>query len=198
MYKNEPVYNGGCIVFIPDYIKPELDRLGLTSDRLYNMSLLEYDKRISVINEFATKMNETMSHKDVRDLLVANKVLYKYLYKTNLYSIPMSVLNVLMDICTTAVNAYDTNAQEDTEFINLYVNNKIDVKSILLNGNKKSELYTTDVMTDTLFIIVHDGFTNFIVNNDSDIKDDLSVRLQDYYVERLGEKSYEKSFLITL
>lgn len=199
MKKNEPKYNRGSIVFIPDYLSKQLSKLGVTSEKLFIIStMLDDSDRYGTINKMGGLLRDNVSSRDIRDIAILNNALYKYLYKIDIRHFPLSALSVLLDICDAAIGEYVSDQNAVTEVVNLYINQKIDIKSILVNGNNKNELYTCDVMTDTLLVIVHDGFTNFIVNNDKEVTDNLSVGLLDYYTQRLGTTSFEKSFLLTL
>jgi len=199
--KNLPEYNKGSIVFVPDYVNKEIAKLGITPEKLYMISTLDVNERYDVMGKLATVLKNGVSGVDIKDISILNHLLYKSLYGTNVNNFPNSALSIMLELCNMASGGYidDINNYNSVkEVINLYVNQKIDVKTILMNGNNKNELYTCDAMTDTLLVIIHDGFTNFIVENDDEVKNSLSVGLLDYYTQRLGKTSYEKSFLLTL
>lgn len=199
MYKNVPKYNSGSIVFIPDYVYKQLTKLGITSEKLYMVASMVTSSDVNnIMNQLAGVLKKGMSTRDIRDIRVMNKVMYKALFNSSLYIPSITALSVLLEICDMATGEYIDDDNNENEVINLYANQKIDIETILMSGNNKNELYTCDVMTETLLVIIHDGFTNFILNNDKKTGKKLSEGLLNYYAQRLGTDSYEKSFLVTM
>lgn len=199
MMKNKPTYNKGSIVFIPDYLSKQLNSLGINAEQLTTIANIQKGvERNSVVNTMGNKLRESMSGNDIKDIINLNTLLYTHLFKLSVNQMPMSALLILIEICSIATDSYYAEPEETVAIANLYNNRKIDIETILMNGNNKNELYTCDVMTDTLIVIIHDGFTNFIVMNNKEVTNNLSTGLLDYYATRLGIDSFNKSFLLTI
>ncbi len=190
------------VVFIPDYIKKTIEARGLTLEMLdkhvgeysgYHNTMINLDN----INKW---FKNNMSSNDITDLVLANDIftnnvlrIHNLLYKAN-NDKNIGTLRYLQDELPSLVgyNIKDTNYKE---FIYLYCNPNIDINSIIMSRTNSEEnaVWSTVVTEHTIFIILHEGFTNFIVYNIKEFKEVFTSSLVDSIFKMFGEDTVVNS-----
>lgn len=190
------------VVFIPDYIKKTMEARGLTLEMLdkhvgeyygYHNTMINLDN----INKW---FKNNMSSNDITDLVLANDIftnnvlrIHNLLYKAN-NDKNIGTLRYLQDELPSLVgyNIKDTNYKE---FISLYCNPNIDINSIIMSRTNSEEnaVWSTVVTEYTIFIILHEGFTNFIVYNIKEFKEVFTSSLVDSIFKMFGEDTVVNS-----
>ncbi len=190
------------VVFIPDYIKKTIEARGLTLEMLdkhvgeysgYHNTMINLDN----INKW---FKNNMSSNDITDLVLANDIftnnvlrIHNLLYKAN-NDKNIGTLRYLQDELPSLVgyNIKDTNYKE---FISLYCNPNIDINSIIMSRTNSEEnaVWSTVVTEHTIFIILHEGFTNFIVYNIKEFKEVFTSSLVDSIFKMFGEDTVVNS-----
>lgn len=190
------------VVFIPDYIKKTMEARGLTLEMLdkhvgeysgYHNAMINLDN----INKW---FKNNMSSNDITDLVLANDIftnnvlrIHNLLYKAN-NDKNIGTLRYLQDELPSLVgyNIKDTNYKE---FISLYCNPNIDINSIIMSRTNSEEnaVWSTVVTEHTIFIILHEGFTNFIVYNIKEFKEVFTSSLVDSIFKMFREDTVVNS-----
>jgi hypothetical protein len=182
------------IVMMPDYLSnTTLPAAGITLEVLDksvgNFTTGEGRDRYPYLNKV---FSEKISTNDISDLLAANKLLTSYLlpqvdkmeYRGELSGVGSYIVDELK-YATSIYNNIDVN-----DFIRLYSNPKIDLNTIIMNGdNDHKGIFEFQVTDNTVFIILHSGFTNFILFNISSFKPYFLNRLMSCLVNAFGEET---------
>lgn len=180
------------VVAVPDYLVTTLKAHGITLEYIDSTVGNNGDLIVSLTDELKNKL----SLNDIMDLDVCNNILNKNIFLTNKVAhdknIPKAGSDELIDMLpyTTNVlvvnNGLNENARKN--IISLYCNKDIDTEAILLSKNKSEiDKVCSFVKTDdTLFIIYHSGFTNFLVYG-GEFKNLISKYIIDTMVSGYGE-----------
>lgn len=164
------------IVCIPDYLVKTLKSNNITLDDLDSKCNTSEDN----IVYYENLLLNTISLRDLMDLISSNTFFDNIII--NKMSIYFSQpLHRLLDKLHYS-NAMPSLKDSLNSFISLFSNNNTIIMS---EYNKLYEYYVTQ---NTLFIIVHEGFTNFTLYSDADFKnffiDELLVKLISTYGEK--------------
>jgi len=190
------------VVFIPDYIKKTMEARGLTLEMLdkhvgeysgYHNTMINLDN----INKW---FKNNMSSNDITDLVLANDIftnnvlrIHNLLYKAN-NDKNIGTLRYLQDELPSLVG-YNIKDTSYKEFISLYCNPNIDINSIIMSRTNSEEntVWSTVVTEHTIFIILHEGFTNFIVYNIKEFREVFTSSLVDSIFKMFGEDTVVNS-----
>jgi len=175
------------MVFIPDYVYDSLVGYGISLEEIANVDR-------PGVNVLVDKILKLLSVNDLSELELVNQLMYNVLYKTKLSDVIYS--GGYNDVIRHIYNITYNSDEDYNKIINLYYNKKISDDDVLMSDNNK--IYTVKHERNVVFVIIHDGFTNFIVNNNKEISDVLSKRLLDYCVKGLGKDNFDKSYLVKL
>lgn len=182
--------NNISLVFIPDYLVPTFKSVGLSLeniDQVFNRSGNNDDKlKIKTILE-------RISKRDITDLSIANKLCNGHFlgaYNTR-YSSTDTVskfIDSLQDELGQWINKDD---QEFKDFINYYSDN-----SNIMSGDNVTLTFDLVTHSNTLFVVLHKGFTNFISYNNLEFIEQFNNLLFKHLLINFGENVvYNNSFL---
>lgn len=191
------------VVIVPDYLVTTLAAKGMTLQELdmhrgvgfhvsanggtTNYNDLNKDKRNTSIN-LREWLIKNISKNDIADLVAANDIFTKYLLpidklitlkpSQNFSGVGSLVRNELLEDIPFA-QGYDLVNSRLSELIYHYRNKEIDLQHIIMSRDKNTDntVWSTEVCDNTLFVIMHSGFTEFI--------DSLNKEFPNYFVERL-------------
>jgi hypothetical protein len=191
------------VVLVPDYLVTTLAAKGMTLQEIdmhrgvgfnintsgsnTNFNILNRDKQNNAIN-LRDWLIKNISKNDLIDLVAANEFFIRYLLpidkstilkpSQNLYGVDKLIKNELLDTdqCTQGYDLIDSRVHE---LIYHYRNKNIDLQNIIMSRDKNTvdTVWTTVVCDNTLFVIMHSGFTEFV--------DSINIQYQYYFVERI-------------
>ena len=182
-------------VFIPDFIVKTLKSRG--------MELIDFETNlITNKDNTLTWLKDNLSKLDMKDWVSINHMLNGKLLprQKNKMSSFFSEINnetfynfIERDIRNKVGMIEDVVNME--EIIKLYTSDKVDIKSIILSNNHNELPYTFVQGNDTVFVIISEGFMNFIVYNIKEFKETFVSSLVDYSFKGLGELRTTRSEL---
>lgn len=175
------------MIFLPDYVYDGLLGSGISLEEIANISSKNAE-------ELMYKIFKVIPLPDLIDIELLNRNMYKTLYNISLDDIHTNVNGNI--IIRRIYGIVSSQFEFCNKLDNLYYNKEMSDDSILMSDNNKC--YTVKYERNTVFIIIHDGFTNFIINNNKEISKVLSKRLLDYCVKGLGKDNFDKSNLVDL
>lgn len=194
------------VIAVPDYLITSLQANGMTLDYIDStvgkLDGYEVHKHGHLVNEIMNKL----SLNDIADLTVCNEILNNNVFQTNeiVYRSsedrPHGVETFVQDLYYNVMD-YGLNEDARKNIISLYCDKDIDTDTIIMSKNKSEiEKVCSFVKTDdTLFVIFHSGFTNFLVYG-GEFRTLISKYIIDNIVSGYGEdravtSSVFKSFL---
>jgi len=177
------------LIFIPDYIVNALKSRDITIqdlDNAFEVQLRNFlmnklqDQSIDVPNKAKDILTNKLSKIDLEDLEVFNEM--------NVYKIGDPVMQSMRASFITKVLDKNILVQSD-EVINktllsLYDNNM----SISID-----KLFSTYIGSNCIYVILHKGFTNFVIDNNLDLKFNVFSAIMDKVVSNFGEDRFVKS-----
>ena len=186
------------LIFIPNYIVSAL--------KSRKSSLVEFESNIKItlhryvegypldshlpnVDIAKQYLTTKLSKIDVEDILILNS--YKNL-KLDGTGIERSYLETLysmgLDTTSVVVNNFTSDKVHKT-LETLYDNN------MRILDNEKIIPFDVQVGTDCLLVILNSGFTNYIINNDSNLKLYIVSKLLNSVVEAFGEERAKASYI---
>jgi len=164
------------VYFVPDYLDNNIkingnsleDMLLATTSVVSSIKFKDVGVTVSeyeAIRAIADIFKEHIATDDLKNLVVANKIGSAYIYgglpwcyhTGNGYSVIKSII----DDTLVSVDSYN-------DFVDSYIDTKLDIKSIILNGNNEmvDKLFTIKIVDSNVFVITHVGFTNAVESGD--------------------------------
>lgn len=156
------------VVFIADYTLKSFNANGITIDDLarYNNDIAEN----KIPESFGNKIL-SMSKYDVGDYIVANIELPMHLFSIYEYDTPLldffygyAYGSKIKDINTFF------KSEERVEHLNKLLNDlKYTNSNVFIDDNKRCihDTFSLEIRENTIFVILHNGFSDFIVNSDT-------------------------------
>lgn len=195
------------VVFIPDYLVTTLETKGKslrdidsivgkigTSELIYTRDVTSRtleNENIRVLNEWFIK---NMSKMDILDLITANDIFFENIldirrvrYK-NENDRHIGTFNYVYNALPEALH-YNLDSKQKLDLISHYQNKDVDLNTIIMSRdtNTDSVVWSMVVTENTLFIVMHPGFSNFIVYNNLKFKEYFVTRLVDCLFKMFGE-----------
>lgn len=182
------------IVFVPDYVVGSFERAGIGLEALSihaNNYISDVIYTPQETRDVFTAAKEKLSANDVKDFMTCNYLINEFLFKSRFSGFePNSVSNYILSVIEDTVwsNKHIKNYDEaKIDLMNLYNNKKINYNDLLVSGNDENEMFTIKVYNKVVYVIIHDGFTTPISNNDDEFRNQLSIRLLDYMFKSFTE-----------
>lgn len=196
------------IVMVPDYLIKTFEASNITLEVLDKaFSNYEVVKLRDNTNEYIDRLfKEKVSKNDIIDLLMANRLLNSHLLP-EVVGEPLEVKSntgevlkqpdfnglagfIKNDLSFYMGITYDMYKYE-SEFISLYMNNKININTIIMNEDNDSykQLFELKVTDNTVYVILHSGFTNFIPYSVYEFKSYFLKKLMNCVVNAFGEET---------
>lgn len=194
---NSPIQDEVGVVFIPDYTVTALKASGLTLEAM-NKLVIASNAKDSDGQRLADLLGG-ISLTDIEDTILVNRILINILFKISypeITSLALGLIHGLEIAMYSKKNTYVISDDKKYDLLNIYFNKNIDNDSILVSEDK-NEVFTLVNTGDTLFVVLHDGFTNFIVNNDTEVQAEFLNSLMDYMFTKLGRERVYNSELFS-
>lgn len=204
------------VAFIPDYVVKTLESRGMTLLMLDGMigtykknmdpnywksgsSVSVRDIDNGILDTFRKWIDANISKNDIKDIMIANSVLNKLLYTDNYHSFDGGndrKFGTELIFCSELYGVVSSSSTKDEEadFISLYSNPEIDINTIIMSRDKNVEntLWSTVVTENTIFIVLHSGFTNFMTYNNLEFRKHFASCVLDYIVKYFNEDTAVK------
>lgn len=184
-------YNEIGVIFIPDYVLLALEANKVSLKDIDSGILYSHDGDFANDKFKLLADNlKNVSATDLEDIININNILLRVLLNTGygvLDSNINTLINVVSDLQYDKENTYEIDAKKKYDLLNIYFNKDIPNDDILMSEDK-NKVFTSVATDNNLFIVLHDGFTNFIVNNDRDVKKKFLNRLMDYMFTKLEKR----------
>lgn len=190
MQINQP--NNLSVVFLPDYLIPTFKAVGLglsEIDQLFNNNEESYEAR----NQKVKTILENISKKDISDLSIANSLMDQYFLGRNNDGYRARDINRnFVDRLTDELGLwYYNDSKEFNDFVNYYADG-----TIIMSGDSVDKTYEFVTHSNTLFIVLHRGFTNFITCNNLEFIEHFNNLLLKHLLVNFGEEVvYNNEFL---
>lgn len=162
--------NSVNVVAIPDYLITSLQANGVSLDYLDSMVGKLDNYSDPKVKELMDNLRDKLSLNDIADLAVTNEILNEKIFKVSdiVYKDMDSRRTGTEDfVKDLAYLAMEKGLIEDARknVISLYCEKDIETDTIILSKDKSEiDKICSFVQTDdTLFVVVHSGFTNFLV-----------------------------------
>ena len=213
MDKFNKVKTNASIVFLPDYTVKAFKNAGVTLEEIAVLGNLYYTDQAREFSTWSiendkfnfmdTKLKKRMAVSDLVEIAIINNYLYQQLlgHTRNRDVRPVGTIDFVNDLSNFSKwgsgIAFDKHTVI-TDFINNYKNLDKDVSSILVSGNKEEAICSYETYENTVFVILHEGFTNLVIGNDNTLVKQFSIKLMDYVFNRLGEDVTLKSSLLRM
>ena len=162
VYKGFNIYGGKNVVFIPNYIVQGLAAQGVSLGLFEDILIQATDN-----SEVFDLLKDKLSNNDILDLYLTN------MYMTN--SIIGEDNNGTLHDFIRYTLIDKVGLEGDTELLKqryvVILNNLLSKKSIYMSENDEESRYTLSVKENTIFVILHDGFSDLLYNSDSSEKE---------------------------
>lgn len=187
--------NNISVVFIPDFIVKTLKSRNMELIDLETSMVTNKDNTISWLKNNLSKL-------DIKDWLSVNhmmcsKLLPKQKNRITGFGVESDSFSFCYDLENNVRRS--VNMTQDVEnmeqLLSLYSNTDIDIKSIILSNNHNELPYTLVKGNDTVFVIISEGFMNFVVYDIKLFKETFVSSLVDYCFNGLGELRTTRSAL---
>jgi hypothetical protein len=188
-YKNtKPV----SVAMIPDYLAKTLPAVGITFEQLDKItsvetSTLSNNENVKLLNAMFL---DRVSKADLIDLKLANIMLRDHILPSKSdYSVRDRGLGMyITDELSYAAELYTSYSIND--FITFYSNRDVDINAIILSEDDSyKKVFEFQVTDNTVFVILHSGFTNFLVYNSNAFKVYFLNKLMDCVFNAFGEET---------
>lgn len=181
------------VVLIPDYLAKTLPAVGITFEQLDKTTSFGDTNSFNFLNKMFT---ERVSKADIKDLLVANYLLRDMIMPNidgDSYN-DRGVFRYIVNELRYAAELYSIYPFQD--FIFTYSNADVDINTIIVSEDDiHKQVFEFRVTDNTVFVILHSGFTNFLVHNSIDFKQYFLSKLMDCTFNAFGEESvYQTTF----
>jgi len=179
--------NNKSVVFIPSYTETVLTANGISLDQL-ELTMLTKDDN-SIRNMFSK-----LSAYDLAELYVANAELNKILFNIVDYSNNMDLINY--GIYSYLYDRIDMSVSNLNIMLKDMINNLSSSGTILVS----EESYSFKIYEQTIFVILHNNFSDIIVSRDKEKIIAFNKKLVDVIFKSFGEKEalkhpYIKSYV---
>jgi len=197
-------YSGKNVIFLPNYIVSVL--------RAHNMTLSDFENIMIYSNnkpELTKTLLDKMSKYDLMDFYVSNMVLNNALLgEDNHGSFHNAIKWDISDIINDELQVDNLKTTPYTVMRERYkdvINNLSDTECILMSSNNENETFTFETSEQTLFVILHNGFTDLTVKSNRTVLHDFMRVLVNKMFNVFGDehtmshslfKAYLKSCLI--
>ena len=189
MTQKNLINNNLSVVFIPDYVVKTL--------KSKNMELIDLETSL-ITNGSNTNswLNNNLSKMDIKDWISVNRMLVsKLLPRQKLFGLsePMNYKNsrsfnsILETDIRNSVGLVE-DVVNMNELLSLYSNEDIDINTIILSNNHNELPYKLVQGNDTVFVIISEGFMNFIVYDIKPFKETFVSSVVDYSFKSFGER----------
>jgi len=189
--KNEKMYNKG-VVFIPKYIVDALNNSGLTLDML--------DRKFNSINKGNKIINideliGDLSNYDFKTWVNLDSYLTYKLFKNIDFR---KQDNLSKTIFWSFIP--DNNRLSEVETLNLFYSKNL---NLLLSNVNNEKTYSLEVTDNNIFVVVHSGFTDMVIDNDLKGKKEFLTNLMNKMFDFYGEEEmlqnvFFKSFILSI
>jgi hypothetical protein len=169
-YKNKQ--NDGIeIVFIPDYVY-----------KMLNYKNIELS--IKDLNHAYDFLKDDINKQDIKDFLVCNRLLHE------------NLTNCLNSVYLENITY---NKQDEQDIINLFSNSDITNINMSTDNNRDKGIWSLVPKDDFVFIVIHSGFTNYILHNNLvNFKRLFFKELIDYVYRYYGESKLVNSYFFNV
>lgn len=175
------------LIFIPDYIVNALKSRDITMEdidnafevQLRNFVMNKYDgvKSMDIPNKAGEILRNKLSKVDLDDLQIFNEM---SVWKMRKWNTSKTFICTVLERPAFAVSDEVIN----NTLLSLYDNNM----SISID-----KLFSTYIGSNCLYVILHKGFTNFVIDNNLDLKFNVFSAIMDKVVSNFGEDRFTKS-----
>jgi len=180
------------VVLVPDYLVKTMKSANIALDTLdqhlgnaRTQDWMASDADRNKCSEMTETFRKKFSKNDLHDLIAANEVLYKYIIGEGYLDMAYGVNYFVGDYLKYGLGLWEKEGEVFIKsFINLYCDNKNKDTIIMNEDNKLFNYYITD---NTVYVILHDGFTNFIVYNNLEFKNFFIFNLMSCLFKTFGE-----------
>lgn len=187
------------VVFLPNHVYQAITANGTTLEAMdskltkaitvaeENKIMVDYQNERSDLNKV---LGDKISSYDVDDVYICNDVIYDRIFKVSKflnYPLPKVELGRYMSYGMYSLDKDTYKDDRINELITYYTNKSIDV-NIIMNGNKTHELYRFERTNNMIFVILYDGFMNFISYDIKCFIEYFLNDLLDYMFRTLGER----------
>ena len=189
MTQKNLINNNLSVVFIPYYVVKTL--------KSKNMELIDLETSL-ITNSSNTNswLNNNLSKMDIKDWISVNHMLVsKLLPRQKLFGLsePMNYKNSRSFISILETDIRNSvGLVEDVvnmnELLSLYSNEDIDINTIILSNNHNELPYKLVQGNDTVFVIISEGFMNFIVYDIKPFKETFVSSVVDYSFTSFGQR----------
>lgn len=174
------------VVFMPDYLIPTLKNAGLGFSEL---NQLMSNKDLYDNNEVVRKVAKMVSKNDLQDLVGINKLLSSYFFGEKYLG--SSPVNNFINTLKYETNNYADDENGYKDLINFYYDS-----TIIMSGDSDIKTFEFNTQSNTLFIVLHKGFTNFISLNNLEFVSKFNNLMFKHLLVNFGESTvYENTDL---
>jgi len=169
---NKKEYSGKNVIFLPNYIVSALKAHNMTLSDFENIMIYSVDKP-----ELIKTLLDKMSKYDLMDFYVSNMVLNNALFGEDSHGsfhdaikweIP-AIIEKELHVNRLKTTPYNEMRERYKDVIN----NLSDSKCILMSSNNENEPFTFETSEQTLFVILHNGFTDLTVKGNRTVLHDF-------------------------
>ena len=190
---NSKEYTGKNVIFLPNYTVANL----LAND----ITLSDFENALLYATEGYRNLKtilEKVSKYDIADMYVCNMVLNNSAFGEDSHGSMHDAIK--WGIPNFLESELYMSYKELTSRYKDVINNLLSKECILLSDNDEKVNYTFDVQENTIFVIIHNGFTDLVVRGNSEMKHEFMHVLINKMFNVFGEEqtlahSYTKAFL---
>lgn len=181
------------IAMIPDYLAKTLPAVGITFEQLDKLTSVEkaYENKDLLNTMFLDKVSRT----DIQDLILANIMLNDHILpsRDGIY-LDKGLNKYIVDDLKYAADLYTTYTIND--FITSYSSKDVDINTIIVSeDDNHKQVFEFRITDNTVFVILHSGFTNFLVYNSNEFKVYFLNKLMDCVFNAFGEETVYQTAL---
>ena len=184
VYNGYNIYGGKNVLFMPNYIIQGLNAQGVSLGLFENI-LIEAtnDERVFELLE------DKLSKNDILDFYLVNMYMSNYILGEDDHGSIHDFIKY--GILYKYGLAYDAPLLKKryTDILN----NLLSKKSIYMSENDDESKYTLSVQENTIFVILHDGFSDLLFNSDSSEKEIFVKTLINKMFNVFGEEATLKT-----
>jgi len=184
VYRGYDIYGGKNVLFMPNYIIQGLNAQGVSLSLFENI-LIEATDDIKVFE----LLEDKLSRNDILDFYLVNMYIMNYLLGEDNHGSTHDFIKY--DIL------YKYGLGNDRKLLKKrytdILNNLLSKKSIYMSENDDESKYTLSVQQNTIFVILHDGFSDLLFNSGSSEKEIFVKTLINKMFDVFGEEATLKT-----
>jgi len=168
------------VVFLPQHVYNAMRAQGISLDAL-DTKIATAENEVDVVNY----LNSKLSNMDIQDIYNTKRLIDKYVLK-----LPYEH-NGKASLFTNLVYGSSTGNYSKnyplTELISFYTNSSVDINNVI-NENKDDVVFSVEYTNNIVFVILLDGFSNFITYKNVKFPDWFLSRLTGYMFRKYSEE----------